>query len=261
MPVILSQLFASQIHTECVKNEHFIVHHGVTLEVLLSELLDSCQRMDEVFMTGYPLIFSTCVRLLECEYGHVSEHDLQVFLQKVMSLLHLLPSMTSEMPVHEEMKEKEKAKAKEEMLKRLIPSLMGEIPAVIAPSLHSTLLTSLTTMLTTFSSSSSSSSPSSSSSSPSPSPVLTGVLYLSLAMVIPTSGEALSTSGAQFLPPLFAALSDKVWFVRQSAERFGFLLIASCKHLAEDMIYGLIQSFQHQLQQIEQVNDLSVCFS
>lgn len=248
MPVILSQLFASQIHTECVKNEHVILHHGVTLEVLLSELLDECQTMNEGFSTGYPLIFSTCVRLLEHEYGHVSEHDLQVFLQKVMSLLLSpplppLPSTASEIPV-QEVTEKEK----EEMLKRLIPSLMGEIPAVIAPSLHSTLLTALTTMLTTFSSSSSS-------------PVLMGVVYLSLAMVIPMSGEALSTSGADFLPPLFAALLDKSWFVRQSAERFGFMLIASCEHLAEKMIHGLIQSFQQQLQQMEQENDLCVCFS
>ena len=112
MPVILSQLFASQIHTECVKNEHFILHHGVTLEVLLSELLDDCQTIKEAFSIGYSLIFSTCVRLLECEYGHVSEHDLQVFLQKVMSLL--LPSATSKVPGHE-VTEKEK----EEVLKRL----------------------------------------------------------------------------------------------------------------------------------------------
>ena len=85
-----------------------------------------------------------------------------------------------------------------------------------------------------------------------------GILYQCLAMIVSTAGEALSTSGEQFLPAIFAALSDSSLFVRQSAERFGFVLIASCETLIHPMMDGLIHTLQNQIEMIEKTVELQV---
>ena len=77
-------------------------------------------------------------------------------------------------------------------------------------------------------------------------------------MIVSTAGEALSTSGEQFLPAIFAALSDSSLFVRQSAERFGFVLIASCETLIHPMMDGLIHTLQHQIERVEKTAELEV---
>ena len=284
MAVILSQLYASLISNECVKSEMVILHHDISIGLLLDELLRFCRdipnplsvsssySIDDTTLTiTYSLALSTCIHLLECEYGKVSEYDLQTFLQHALFIHSFKPSSVEDIDRGSDegvgIKRNTNNDDDDErwrVFQGMIPSFVGLLPSVLAPSLHPSLLTSLTSFLTQLTSSSSSSSSSTTTTTtPKPTtttthPYLTGIIYQCLAMVVSTTGEALSTSGEQFLPALFAALLDTSVFVRQSAERFGFVLIASCETLIHPMMDGLIHTLQNQIEIIEKTVELQV---
>ena len=285
MAIILSRIYASLISSECVKSEMGILRHDISIGLLFDELLRFCRDVTTESSSSssssssrvtYSLALSTCIHLLECEYGKVSEYDLQTFLHHVFFIHSFKPSSMENLDSgrdeglenankssnHGDNNNDDDDDEKWRVFKGMIPSFVGLLPSVIAPSLHPSLLSSLTSFLTQLSSSSSSSSSSittpTTTTAPTSYPYLTGILYQSLAMIVSTAGEALSTSGEQFLPALFAALLDSSLFVRQSAERFGFVLIASCETLVQPMMDGLIHTLQSQIEMIEKTVELKV---
>jgi len=103
MAVILSQLYASLITNECVKSEMGILRHDISIGLLLDELLEFCRDYSDQYSSSsnnkndndndndnkklyavYSLALSTCLRLLECEYGKVSEYEFQSFLHQLI---------------------------------------------------------------------------------------------------------------------------------------------------------------------------------